>query len=426
MVAALLCIFIGYWQNEYEAASFSYLGNYMVTFSYLVIYVAFSTLYGGFKVGVFRMREIMYSSCLSMVFTNFVVFIELCLIARDLLNPLAMVRLTMVQIVVILLCIYASNTVYFALNPSRDVMVIFDKTRNNDIIKKMSLIKERYTIKKGITIDKSFDEITKEIDKYNTILICDFNDKIKQKVLMYCYTHKKKIYLTPSTNDIVTNHCYQIQIFDSPMLFCRNSGLTIEQRTIKRTIDIVFSLFGIIISSPIMLILAIGIKLCDRGPILFKQKRITIDNKEFEILKFRSMIDDADNFGGTKALTDDKRITLVGKIMRPFRLDELPQLFNVLKGDMSLVGPRPERTEHVEEYNKLNPDFNLRHKVKAGLTGYAQIYGKYNTSPMDKLNLDLTYIESYSIFSDIKLMIMTIKILFMKESTEGFNEKEKK
>jgi lipopolysaccharide/colanic/teichoic acid biosynthesis glycosyltransferase len=170
-----------------------------------------------------------------------------------------------------------------------------------------------------------------------------------------------------------------------------------------------------------MLIAAIAIKLDDGGPIFFKQNRITRNGKIFNVLKFRSMIVDADKDGAKKAEVGDDRITKVGRIIRACRLDELPQLINVLKGDMSLVGPRPERIENVYEYSNAYPEFELRHKVKGGITGYAQLYGKYNTSPKDKLNMDLIYIETYSIIQDIKLLILTIKILFMKESTEGFD-----
>ena len=187
--------------------------------------------------------------------------------------------------------------------------------------------------------------------------------------------------------------------------------------------DIVLAAIGIIITSPIMLICAIAIKLDDGGPILFKQNRITRGGKIFNILKFRSMIVDADKDGAKKAVSDDDRITKVGRVIRACRVDELPQLFNILLGDMSMVGPRPERIENVYEYSTKYPEFELRHRVKAGLTGFAQLYGKYNTSPEDKLNMDLIYIETYSLMLDIKLLILTIKVLFMRESTEGFNEK---
>ena len=207
------------------------------------------------------------------------------------------------------------------------------------------------------------------------------------------------------------------------MLLLRNRGLSIENRFAKRTIDLILSLLAIIVTSPIMIIVALLIKMYDGGPALFKQKRLTIDGKIFDVYKFRSMIVDAEKDGVARlASKNDNRITPIGKFIRKVRLDELPQLLNILKGDMSIVGPRPERPEIAEEYGKVMPEFSYRLKVKAGLTGYAQILGKYNTTPKDKLLLDLMYIEKYSLFLDFKLMLMTIKILFMSESTEGVDE----
>ena len=220
---------------------------------------------------------------------------------------------------------------------------------------------------------------------------------------------------------IILNNSYEIQIGDSPVIMSRNQGLTFEQALRKRIFDIIVSAILIVISSPIMLACAVAIKLDDGGPVFFKQNRVTKDGKIFNILKFRSMITDADKDGAKKAENDDNRITRVGKIIRACRVDELPQFFNILRGDMSVVGPRPERIENVYEYTNAHPEFDLRHRVKAGLTGYAQLYGKYNTSPEDKLNMDLIYIETYSFLTDIKLLILTFKVLFMKESTEGFD-----
>ena len=231
--------------------------------------------------------------------------------------------------------------------------------------------------------------------------------------------------MTPKISDVIIRSSEMLHLFDTPLLLARNSGLSIEQRFIKRTIDLVFSGIILVIASPFMLIAAVMIKTYDHGPVFFKQKRYTIDRKEFYVYKFRSMIVDAEKDGVARLATkNDSRITPVGNILRKTRLDELPQLFNVLKGDMSLVGPRPERPEIAQEYEKETPEFAFRLKVKAGLTGYAQVYGKYNTTAYDKLKLDLMYIENYSLLSDIKLIIMTFKIMFMKESTEGLEENQ--
>ena len=212
-----------------------------------------------------------------------------------------------------------------------------------------------------------------------------------------------------------------LQLFDTPLLLLRNKGLTFEERFAKRLMDILISATALIVFSPIMLVIAIAIKMYDGGPVFFKQKRCTQGGKVFEIHKFRSMIVDAEKEGMVIPATDkDPRITPVGAFIRMTRLDELPQMFDILVGNMSVVGPRPERVEHVEKYTAEIPEFAYRLKVKGGLTGYAQIYGKYNTSPYDKLKLDLMYVQNYSILLDLKLLLMTIKIIFMKESTEGF------
>ena len=216
-----------------------------------------------------------------------------------------------------------------------------------------------------------------------------------------------------------------IDLFDSPLLLFRNNGLTYRQMFVKRGMDLVISCIGIILASPIMLLIAACIKLYDNGPVFYRQKRLTKDSKEFDILKFRSMIVNSEKHGARLAKKHDSRITPVGRVIRRTHFDELPQLFNILKGDMAFVGPRPERKEITEEYSNEIPEFSYRLKVKAGLTGYAQVYGQYNTLPYDKLKLDLSYITNYSVWLDIKLIILTVKILFQKEKSEGVKDSQK-
>ena len=199
----------------------------------------------------------------------------------------------------------------------------------------------------------------------------------------------------------------------------------VEQLFLKRLTDIVVSAIGLVITAPFFLVIAIMIKGTDKGPVFYKQTRLTKDRKEFQIYKFRTMIMDAEKDGRARlASQNDDRILPVGKFLRATRLDELPQLINILKGEMSLVGPRPERPELAVEIEKGLPEFAYRLKVKAGLTGFAQIYGKYNTTSYDKLKLDLTYIRNYSYFLDWKLMLMTPKIMLLKESTEGVGSEQ--
>ena len=423
VVAVLTTSFLSVWQTIYKNARFGGLGDYVIVGVYVGVLVLFSKIYDAFKVGIFRTHVLAYSLSLAVFLTNCFAYLMLSFIARSVLNPIALIALTVVQVFVIIILTYSLNLVYYSLYKPRLILAIFDLKNRNDIIKKVSVIKERFELSKGITIDKGLQEIKNEIDKHEAILICDFDATLKSEILKYCYSQNKRIYLLPSSADTILNGSYQVQVFDTPVLFLHNGGLSMEQRIVKRIFDLVLSSIGIIIASPFMLAIAVGIKLCDGGPIIFKQPRITRDMQEFSIYKFRSMkVDSEKEFKRTTS--DDDRITAIGKIIRPFRLDELPQLFNIFLGHMSVVGPRPEMKEIIESYKDTLPEFNLRHKVKAGLTGYAQIYGKYNTSAQNKLNMDLYYIEHYSVLEDIKLIAMTIKILFLRESTEGFAEKD--
>ena len=416
--------FIETWNDHYVESLFSNKGNYVVIFSYLFLFVIFSSLYGAFNIGIYRIHEIIYSFSLSIIFTNIVMYLELSLIARNMVAVLPLIIGVIYQIIVVFISSCCANMIYFKLYEARRVLALFsDETSSLNLIKKMSVISERFSIECGVNAEHTdINDIKKLIDKYDAVVICDI-DKTKQKeVMSYCYTNQKRTYLLPDITDIILNNAYEIQIGDTPVLMSHNRGLTVEQEVIKRICDIFISGIGIIISAPIMLICAIAIKLDDGGPIFFRQNRITKNGKIFNILKFRSMIVDADKDGAKKAENNDNRITRVGKIIRACRVDELPQLFNILKGDMSMVGPRPERIENVYEYTNAYPEFALRHRVKAGLTGFAQLYGKYNTSPEDKLNMDLMYIENYSLLHDLKLLVLTVKVMFMKESTEGFDQ----
>ncbi len=413
------------WNSNYVESLFSNKGNYVVILSYVLIFSVFSSLYGAFKIGVYRIHEIIYSFSLAIVFTNFIMYLELSLIARAMVAVRPMVIGVIYQIGAVALSAMCANVIYFKLYKARKVVALFgDDVAAFEIIEKMSRISDRFNITSGLNVNTSSKEaIYKNIDKNEAVLLCIDNKNMQKEILSYCYQKEKRAYILPDFTDIIVNNSYEIQISDTPVLMNRNRGLTLEQAIIKRCIDIFISGLGLIITAPIMLICAIAIKLDDGGPIFFQQNRITKDGKIFNIYKFRSMVVDADKEGAKKAENHDDRITRVGKIIRACRVDELPQLINVLKGDMSMVGPRPERIENVYEYTSKYPQFELRHKVKAGITGFAQLYGKYNTTPEDKLNMDLIYIETYSLLQDIKLMILTFKILFMRESTEGFDQK---
>ena len=422
IVLSITFSFIQVWVTEYTDSLFSRNGNYVVIFSFIFILVVFCSLYSAFRIGIYRIHELIYSFSLAILITNFLMYLELSLIARK-MAPVAPLAINVVfQILIAFVGCVCANTVYFKLYTARRLVAVFSNSDGFKLIDRMNNIPERFKIERGFNINSaSIDEIKKAINSCEGVIICDIDKNIEKDLYSFCYAKGKRIYMLPAITDILINHGYEIQIGDTPVIMSRNRGLTLEQRILKRFMDILISAIALIVTSPFMLITALAIKLDDGGPVFFKQNRVTKDGKIFNVLKFRSMIVNADKDGAKKAEKGDDRITRVGKIIRACRLDELPQLINVLNGDMSLVGPRPERIENVYEYSMAYPEFELRHKVKGGITGYAQLYGKYNTSPKDKLNMDLIYIETYSIIQDLKLLILTIKILFMKESTEGFD-----
>lgn len=257
-------------------------------------------------------------------------------------------------------------------------------------------------------------------ERYDAIVLGDIDVNSRNKIYKFCYGKGIRAYILPKLSDVILSGAEEMHIFDTPIFLTREYSLTVEQRFIKRMIDIICSALLLIITSPIMLVTAIAIKLYDGGPVIYKQIRCTRDMREFGIMKFRSMRVDAEKDGVARlASKNDDRITPIGKFIRKVRIDELPQLINILRGDMSFIGPRPERPEIIAQYMEIMPEFAFRTKVKAGLAGYAQVYGKYNTTPYDKLKLDLTYIENYTVWMDIKLMLLTLKILFWPDSTEG-------
>ncbi|MDE6214600.1 MAG: exopolysaccharide biosynthesis polyprenyl glycosylphosphotransferase, partial [Lachnospiraceae bacterium] len=295
-----------------------------------------------------------------------------------------------------------------------------------DIVKKFGTRKDKYRIKKSMNIAEGMEAVKAEIGAgYGAVVLWDISAVDRNALLKYCYSLSIRVYTMPKISDVLIRGADQLHLFDTPIYLTREYSLKVEQRVAKRLIDLICSVLLLVIASPFMLVTAIAIKVYDGGPVFYKQIRCTRDRKEFYILKFRSMKVDAEKDGVARlAAKNDSRITPVGKLIRSTRIDELPQLFNILRGEMSFIGPRPERPEIIEQYMEEMPEFAFRMKVKAGLAGYAQVYGKYNTTPYDKLKLDLTYIEQYSVWLDLKLMLLTLKILIKPESTEGVDSSQ--
>ena len=411
------------WMKGYDLAYFAYKGKYVLMGVYAVLLYALflnseCTMFGQLHRGDLIMGQII-SICL----VNGITYLQLCLIANGILPLAPMLALTGADIVIAIVLILLYTSLYHRLYAPHDMLLIYGHRRGVELKIKMDARKDKYNISGLISSDEGYDKIIQEIPKYDAVVINDVPAQLRNDLLKYCYRYRVRTYVSPKLTDIMLRGARNITLFDTPLLLVKGTGLTPAERVAKRAMDILISAIVLLILSPLMLLIAAAIKLEDGGPIFFRQKRLTRHGREFDILKFRSMVVVAEKYAGAVLATDnDPRITRVGRIIRPFRLDELPQLINILKGDMSIVGPRPERKVIADEYCKDIPEFAYRMKVRGGLTGYAQIYGKYNTSAYDKLRLDLMYIENYSLLLDIKLMILTIRILFSKESTEGVDK----
>ena len=350
-----------------------------------------------------------------------ITYLQLCLICRWKLleHILPMICMTVADAIVAVLWTVLTRTGYKKLYPPRKMLLVYGAYSPDRLIRKIQTREDRYHIQNAVSIDSDIEEIKKQILENGNVVLTDIPAEIRNILLKFCFDHNVRCYCVPKISDIMVRSAASIHLLDTTLLLFRNMGLTGDQRLVKRLFDIVASLIAIVIASPIMLLIGVSIRLYDGGPALFTQERLTENGKIFKLYKFRSMRVESDNGAYVMTRKDDDRITPVGKIIRNIHFDELPQLFNILKGDMSFVGPRPECPKLAEEYREIIPQFHYRLKVKAGLTGYAQVYGKYNTTPYDKLKLDLHYIENYSFMLDLKLMLLTFKILFQKENTEG-------
>ncbi len=427
----LLTLAYGFaWFSEKLSIPFPFGGNFTVLGVYAILLYTFTSLYGGYQIGQLKRLDVINSQIISILFVNAITYLQISLMERTLVisKALPIVILTLADIVIIVVWAYIADAVYKKMYPPRDIALIYDNPFDLiEVEDKLNMRKDKFNLKVVLSSDEDFEAVKKALDECGVVALASEKEPLRENILKYCFEKGISVLISPKLSDLMIRGASRLELFDSPIYYCSNKGLTIGQRIIKRLMDMILSLVLIILFSPVMIVIAAAIKLHDKGPVLFKQKRYTKDGKVFNILKFRSMIVDAEKDGEVIPAEDnDPRITPVGKVIRKIRMDELPQLFNILKGDMSVVGPRPERVEHVDMYSEQIPEFRYRLKVKGGLTGYAQVLGKYNTSPYDKLRLDLIYIENYSLLLDLKLMLTTIKILFKPESTEGFNKGDEK
>lgn len=399
-------------------------GNLMMIGFYVLYLLVFVYMYGGTKYAYYRKGQLILSQTLGTVMANAVIYIQIIMVFGMFPFPIIwpIFAMTAADFLVIVILNQISDGIFKRLFPPKRLLLICDLAAKDNLIRKISSRKDLYEVSRCVSAEEPLERLKEEVQDCDAMMLYGIEEQKRNVLVKYCYEKSIRIYVAPEISDILLRGADRVHSFDTPFFLLRNYGLSFEQRVMKRLMDIVISGLMLIIASPFMLVTALAVKLGDGGPVFFKQERVTLNGRKFYVYKFRSMVVDAEKNGAQFSSKNDSRITKVGKFIRATRLDELPQLLNILKGDMSIVGPRPERQQYIDEFCQETPEFIYRLKVKAGLTGYAQIYGKYNTTPQDKLKLDLMYIESYSVLLDVRLIFLTLKIMFTKESTEGVEE----
>lgn len=406
---------------------YSFYGHVVMIGIYFVLLFFFSKTYGGTKIGYYRTLDVFLSNVFALLFVGVFSFLQVALLAMwpvrqwfaERIYP--MVFVTLINIAIAGVWTIVCQKIYRHVFPPRQLLLVHGDRSTESIVEKFESRKDKYNIAKSMHVSEGISRIKQEVkERYGGIILWDIPFADRNELIKFCYSNNIRIYMMPKIPDVLVKGASQLHLFDTPILMVREYALTVEQRFVKRLIDIICSLILLIITSPFMLITAILVKCYDRGPIIYGQVRCTQGMKEFKIYKFRSMRVDAEKDGVARlASKNDDRITPIGKFIRKVRLDELPQLWNIFVGDMSFIGPRPERPEIIKQYMEEMPEFAYRTKVRAGLAGFAQVYGKYNTTPYDKLKLDLCYIENYTVWMDLKLMLLTLKILVTPDATEG-------
>lgn len=397
---------------------------------YAILFSIIGSWMHAFKIGVDRKSALMASVSLTSLTINAIeVFLSMAITGQFRFMGEFIKRylvLSFIQVIVLSLLVIPMVNIYRKKYPPLQILEVYGDYAHG-LHHKMNSLTYKYHIKKMVHYKIEREELRKEIRKYDAVLISDVPSHEKNFILKTCVDLNKRVYFVPKISDVISASAEKLNLIDTPLFLIRDIGINPFEQIVKRVMDVLLSLIALIVLSPVFIITAIAIKAEDGGPVFFRQERCTINGKRFMILKFRSMIVDAEKDGKPHPAGErDDRITKVGHVIRATRIDELPQIINILVGDMSIVGPRPERIEHVRMYTKDIPEFSFRSKVKGGLTGYAQVYGKYNTTALDKLKLDLIYIMNYSLLLDLQIIFETVKILFRKESTEGFSEERVK
>lgn len=415
--------------NNYTFDKYRLYGGIVSCVIYAIVYLALCNLYQAFRIASVSIGDTAFGQTISFGVADLILYIECCLIYNRYVNILPGLGVAALQIVGSTVIITAAKKYLMTHMAAKKTLLLYGAhVTKEDAGKFAGRLLEKYDHLFDIEYveyeDIAESRFLELLSGCETVLLYEISNDRRSRFMKLCSEEKKTFYFTPRIEDILCQGSSCKNLLDTPLMKYDYAYDSTKGYIGKRLLDIVLSIFCLILFSPVLLVTALCIKLEDHGPVFFRQKRCTKDGRVFELLKFRSMIVDAEKDGVTPCKGNDTRITRVGKVIRATRIDELPQLINILKNDMSFVGPRPERVEHVAEYSKELPEFTYRLRVKGGLTGYAQILGKYNTSAYDKLRLDLMYIENQSLFLDLKILMLTFKTVFKAESTEGFDEEK--
>ena len=414
---------MGYYAN-YTATPYFYKGNLAVIAVFFVLYFVCARIYDTFKLSISRVSELIYSAVLAAVISDAVMYLVIVLLCKRFPSVLPMVGVLALQAAGTSLWALLAHRWYFAINPPKKAIIVWDMRKGLDELIHAYGLSARYQVMGTPRIEECLRNLEKHIDGMDAVFLSGIHSHDRNIVIKYCVRHDVDAYIIPRVGDAVMSAARSLHLFHLPVMKLERYNPAPEYFFFKRFFDVLLSAMALVILSPVMLAVAAAIKLTDGGTVFYRQKRLTKDGKVFEVLKFRSMRMDAEKDGVARLSTGarDDRITPVGRFIRACRIDELPQLLNIFRGDMAIVGPRPERPEIAAQYEEELPEFALRLQAKAGLTGYAQVYGQYNTTPYDKLLMDLMYIAKPSLAEDFKICFATVKILFMPESTEGVSE----
>lgn len=414
--AALCCWCLSYAHNGWDQTGL------LMGVIYCVLYMTYGRIYESFLISLVRITEMVYSQALALLMSDGILYLVLSLMERRLVAVMPILGLFAVQLVISVLWSVCAHKWYFAVFAPKRTAVIHDRGRDvGELIGTYGLSK-KFEVCRTATLEECLEGNFAVLEGMQTVFLCGISSHDRNLILKQCVEKGITVYVMPKIGDIIMSGAKQMHLFHLPFLRVGRYDPAPEYLMLKRLFDVVVSGCALILLSPVMLLVAWAVRR-DGGPAFYRQCRLTKDGRRFDVLKFRSMRVDAEKDGKARlASANDDRITPVGHFIRKVRIDELPQLINILKGDMSIVGPRPERPEIAAEYEKELPEFSLRLQAKAGLTGYAQVYGKYNTTPYDKLQMDLMYIANPSFWEDLRIIFATIKILFLPESTEGVAE----